>query len=207
MVCDPWCMIYCWIWFVNILWRIFASVHQGCWPVIFFFLWLPCLVFSIREILSLWTVFERIPPLLFLGRVWEDLVLVLLGMFGKVNLCSCLVLGFHSLRGFWLWFLIMILARDQSVQILCVTQRNRKCELLMLTGASLVAQWYKICQPMQEIWVQSLGQEGPLEKEMATHCSVLAWEIPCTEEPSRLQSMELQRVRHELTTKQQQAFK
>ena len=42
---------------------------------------------------------------------------------------------------------------------------------------------------MQEIWMQSLGQEGPLEKEMATHSSILALEIPWTEEPNRLQSM------------------
>jgi len=42
---------------------------------------------------------------------------------------------------------------------------------------------------MQEIWVQSLGREDPLEEEMATHSSILAWEIPRTEEPGRLQSM------------------
>ena len=54
---------------------------------------------------------------------------------------------------------------------------------------------------MGEMWVQSLGQEDLLEKEMATHCGILAWEIPCMEEPSRLQSMGLQRVGHELTTK------
>ena len=42
---------------------------------------------------------------------------------------------------------------------------------------------------MQETWVQSLGQEDPLEKEMATHSSILAWEIPCTEELNGLQSM------------------
>ena len=42
---------------------------------------------------------------------------------------------------------------------------------------------------MQETWVQFLGQEDPLEKEMATHFSVLAWRIPWTEEPGRLQSM------------------
>ena len=42
---------------------------------------------------------------------------------------------------------------------------------------------------VQEIWVQSLGQEDPLEKEMATHSSTLDWRIPCTEEPGRLQSM------------------
>ena len=51
---------------------------------------------------------------------------------------------------------------------------------------------------MQEIWVQSLGQEDPLENEMATHSSILAWEIPWTEELGRLQSMGLQRVRHAL---------
>ena len=42
---------------------------------------------------------------------------------------------------------------------------------------------------MQETWVQSLGQEDPLEKKAATHCSILAWRIPLTEEPGRLQSM------------------
>ena len=42
---------------------------------------------------------------------------------------------------------------------------------------------------MQEAWVQSLGWEDPLEKEMATHSSILVWEIPWTEEPGRLQSM------------------
>ena len=46
----------------------------------------------------------------------------------------------------------------------------------------------------RETWVQSLGQEDPLEKEMATHSSTLAWKIPWTEKPGRLQSMELQRV-------------
>ena len=57
--------------------------------------------------------------------------------------------------------------------------------------ASLVAQ-----TTMQETWVRSLGSEVLLEKEMATHSSIPAWKIPWTEEPSRLQSMALQRVRH-----------
>ena len=57
---------------------------------------------------------------------------------------------------------------------------------------------------MQEMQVQSLGQEDPLEKEMATHSSILAWEIPRTEEPSELQSVGSQRVRHNLSTKHQQ---
>ena len=54
---------------------------------------------------------------------------------------------------------------------------------------------------MQETWVQSLGQEDPLEKEMATHSSILAWRIPRTEEPGGLQSMGVARVGHDLATK------
>ena len=50
-------------------------------------------------------------------------------------------------------------------------------------------------QETQEIWVQSLGLEDPLEKEMATHFSILAWETPWTEEPGRLQSWGHKRVR------------
>ena len=50
---------------------------------------------------------------------------------------------------------------------------------------------------MQEIWVQSLGWEDPLEKEMETHSSTLAWRIPWTEEPGRLQSTGSQRVGHD----------
>ena len=55
----------------------------------------------------------------------------------------------------------------------------------------------------QETWVQSPSQEDPLEKEVATHPSILAWEIPWAEEPGGLQSMGSQRVRHDLVTKQQ----
>ena len=50
---------------------------------------------------------------------------------------------------------------------------------------------------MQETWVRSLGQEDPLEEDMATLSSILAWEIPWTEEPNRLQSMGSQRVRRD----------
>ena len=57
---------------------------------------------------------------------------------------------------------------------------------------------------MQEMWVRSQGREDPLEKEVPTHTSIRAWEIPWTEEPGGLQSMELQRVGHDLLAKQQQ---
>ena len=50
---------------------------------------------------------------------------------------------------------------------------------------------------MQETGVLSLGQEDPLEKELATHSSILAWKIPWTEEPGGLQSMWLQRIGHD----------
>ena len=55
-------------------------------------------------------------------------------------------------------------------------------------------------QETQETWIRSLGWEDPLEEEMATHSSILAWEIPWTEEPGRLQSMGFQRVRHSWVT-------
>ena len=66
-----------------------------------------------------------------------------------------------------------------------------------LDGASLVAQRVKPLPAMQETWVRSLGWEDSLEKEMATHSSILAWRIPWTEEPGRPQPMGSRRVRHD----------
>ena len=63
--------------------------------------------------------------------------------------------------------------------------------------ASLVAQRLKCLPAMWATWVRSLGQKDPLEKETATHSSILAWKIPWTEEPDGLQSMGLQRVGHD----------
>ena len=51
-------------------------------------------------------------------------------------------------------------------------------------------------QETEEMWARSLGQEDPLEEGMASHSSILAWQIPWTEEPGRLQTMESQRVGH-----------
>ena len=64
----------------------------------------------------------------------------------------------------------------------------------MHLGASLVAQMVKCLPAMRETWVRSLGQEDPLDKDMATHSSTLAWKIPWTEEPDRLQPIGLPRV-------------
>ena len=63
--------------------------------------------------------------------------------------------------------------------------------------ASLVAQMVKNLPAMQETQVQSLGQEDPLEKGIATHSNILAWRVPWTEQPGRLQSIGSQRVGHD----------
>ena len=65
----------------------------------------------------------------------------------------------------------------------------------------MVAQLVKNLPAMQETQIQSLGGEDPLEKEMATHSSILVWKIPWTEEYGRLQSVGSQRVGHVLVTK------
>ena len=67
-------------------------------------------------------------------------------------------------------------------------------QVLKMSGASLIVQLVKNLPAMQETWVRILGWEDPLEKEMATHSSILAWKIPWTEEPSRLQSMGLKEL-------------
>ena len=68
---------------------------------------------------------------------------------------------------------------------------------LTQSGVSLVSQLVKNPPEMQESQVQSLDWEDPLEEEMATHCSILAWRIPWTEKPGRLQFMGLHRVQHD----------
>ena len=71
------------------------------------------------------------------------------------------------------------------------------CLFNFMQSASLLAQRLKRLPAMWETWVRSLGREDPLEKEMATHCSILAWRIPWTEKPGGLQSMGSQRVGHD----------
>ena len=78
----------------------------------------------------------------------------------------------------------------------CNREKKFECFYIVYI-AFLVAQRLKHLPAMWETWVQSLGQEDPLEKGMATHSSMLAWRIPWTEEPGGLQSMGLQRVGHD----------
>ena len=70
-------------------------------------------------------------------------------------------------------------------------------QLEITVKSSLVAQLVKNLPAVQETWVQSMGQEDPLEEGMATQSSILAWRIPWTEEPGRLQSTGSQRVGHD----------
>ena len=90
------------------------------------------------------------------------------------------------------------LLHTSSSQLLCVNSRNSVPYTLSMgsPGGSVA----KNPPVMQEMWVRSLGQEDPLEKEMASHSSIPPWEIPWTEEPGGLQSMGSQRVRHNWLT-------
>ena len=87
--------------------------------------------------------------------------------------------------------------------VLRLLRSNTEAPLIFnfcLLESQKVAQRVKHLPAMQETWVWSLGQENPLEKEMATHSSTLAWKIPWMEVPGRLQSMGSQRVRHDWAT-------
>ena len=107
----------------------------------------------------------------------------------------------------WLWgklglFLMLRAMLSKSLILFSVDGRGSVRSLLVdlrpnYGGTSLVAQRLKSLPPIQETRVRSLGQEDPLEKEMATHSSILAWEIPWTEEPGGLQSTASQRVGHD----------
>ena len=84
---------------------------------------------------------------------------------------------------------------------MCIWYIYLYCIIVLITQlSSLVAQMVKHLPTVRETQVQSLGWEDLLEKEMATHSSILAWKIPWMEEPGRLQSMGLQRVGHDWAT-------
>ena len=95
-------------------------------------------------------------------------------------------------------FCILYLRRHR--ELIPVPSQCYSCGIMCVqyeTGVSLVVQIVKNLHAMQETQVQSLGQEDPLEKGMATHSSTLAWRIPWTEEPGELQFMGLQRFRND----------
>ena len=121
----------------------------------------------------------------------------------RVNTLNGFRLGLESYQYMaWLLYsqdyILLVKASGQSQPSYQPTfkgKRNRPH--LLKECASLVAQRVKNLPGMQETWVQSLDLGDPLEKELATHSSILAWRIPWTEEPSGLQSMGLQKVRHD----------
>ena len=107
----------------------------------------------------------------------------------------------------WQWILqteesfhFLILMPKQFTLAPRATEERTENMCLWLVWASLVAQMVKHLPTMRETRVRSLGREDLLEKEMATHSSILAWKIPWTEDPGRLQSMQSQRVRHDWAT-------
>ena len=123
----------------------------------------------------------------------------------KTSLNSEYILGkkrtFKMLcKKFLIWILFQDLKKKKSLKIksslsCCYFQAKQfimqclsdacKIYLLWFYWASFIAQSVKSLPPMQETWVRSLSQEDPLQKEMETHSSILAWRIPSTEEPGR----------------------
>ena len=101
-------------------------------------------------------------------------------------------LGRHRVPG-WARILVEVMSSERRTTVNCKP-------LLLEWGTSLVAQMVKRLPAMRETWVQSLGQEDPLEKEMATQSSTLAWKIPWMEELGRLQSMGSQTAGHDWAT-------
>ena len=88
----------------------------------------------------------------------------------------------------------------RNICLSSLVAKKCKSESWVTLSTSLVSQMVNRLSTMREIWVRSLGREDPLEKEMAIHSSTIAWKIPWTEEPGRLQSMGSQRVRHDWAT-------
>ena len=91
----------------------------------------------------------------------------------------------------------MVVVGNERSQNEDIQNRVSNREIIDAEQACLVAQMVKNVSAVQEIWVPSLGREYLLEKEMATHSTILAWEIPWAEEPGGLQFLGSQRVRHD----------
>ena len=98
------------------------------------------------------------------------------------------------------WFDLLATQGTFKRNVITKWRMAKNCNRLRNKLDSLVAQTVKHLPAMPETRVQSLGRENPLEKEMATHSSILAWEIPWTEEPGGLQSMGSQGVGHDWAT-------
>ena len=106
-----------------------------------------------------------------------------------------------------LQFLVLSLISLGSFLVIRRLIQDRLDKVCLEKGrASLLAQLAKNLPIVLETWVRSLGWEDPLEKEMTTHSSIIAWKIPWTEEPGALQSIGLQRVGHDCSPSQASAI-
>ena len=114
------------------------------------------------------------------------------------------ILPMFSFRSFMVsCILFRSLNHFQFIFVYCIRECSDFADLheaIQLSQASMVAQLVKTLPAMRKTWVRSLGWEDPLDKGTTTHSSILAWRIPWTEEPGRLQSLGLQRVRHDWAT-------
>ena len=134
----------------------------------------------------LWIVLLWTNVYLYLFSVLSDIYIVM-GLLGHLVILCLVFWGITKLFPPEAESFHLLTSNSQGFQFL---------HILPNIWASLVAQVVKNLAAMQETRVPSLGQEDPLEKERATHSSILAWRIPRTEEPGGLQSMGSQRVRH-----------
>ena len=141
-------------------------------------------------------------PFTLLDKIWESSLT--LSLASKAEFLSLNTINiWDQVSLCWGWGFPVHCGIFSSIPGVCLLGANS-----IPCRASQVAQRWRICLPMQEIQamgVWSLGWEGSLEEDMATHSNILAWGIPWTEEPSGLQSLGSQKVRHEWATKQQEA--
>ena len=105
------------------------------------------------------------------------------------------VIECHSMDIFYLLSLCFIVAI--AVKLILIALLHFPLLKYTLFRTSLVVQWIRFCLPVQETWVRSLSQEDPPEKEMATHSSTLAWEIPWTEEAGGLHLWDCKELTHQ----------
>ena len=140
--------------------------------------------------LSLWST------LTYVYDYWRTIVLIIWTIVSKL-----MSLLFNTLSGFVIAFIPrskhLLISWLQSLSAVILEPKNIKSATFSPFTTFLVAQMVKNLPAMQETWVQSLGWEDALEKGITIHSSILAWRIPRTEEPGRVQFTGLQRVGHE----------
>ena len=152
---------------------------------------------------------DWVKMLVFLSVKW-GVVLALWDLFQLLTLCGqfCCYSFMLHLRILQSSKRMLLKTLDSCILMYCVLksviiwyeEKGKNMYRSCQNQTSLVAQMVKDLPAMQETWVWSLGWEDPLEKGTAAHSSILAWRIPWTEEPGRLQSMGSQRVGHDQVT-------